>query len=206
MRQLSCRWQRIEALSPAKMLPRNLLGLGAKSANFVAKRTDSLYILLVGYTGGVAKRPKATVCKTVIRRFESGRRLLFLPIITLDPRSLSSFRNGYAGTWHFLPMSAVGHKDSRRRREVVRIERLARGRFWPSHRPHARIHGKYYEGPLVSTFHKVMPVAFGGDLGSQPCSQSTGMKSISGLSCSRRTKLVIFEHYLVDRTVGILYT
>ena len=28
--------------------------------------------------GGVAKRPKATVCKTVIRRFESGRRLLFL--------------------------------------------------------------------------------------------------------------------------------
>ena len=29
--------------------------------------------------GGVAKRPKATVCKTVIRRFESGRRLLFYP-------------------------------------------------------------------------------------------------------------------------------
>ena len=28
--------------------------------------------------GGVAKRPKATVCKTVIRRFESDRRLLFL--------------------------------------------------------------------------------------------------------------------------------
>jgi hypothetical protein len=28
--------------------------------------------------GGVAKRPKATVCKTVIRRFESGRRLSFL--------------------------------------------------------------------------------------------------------------------------------
>ncbi len=28
------------------------------------------------HTGGVAKRPKATVCKTVIRRFESGRRLL----------------------------------------------------------------------------------------------------------------------------------
>jgi hypothetical protein len=27
--------------------------------------------------GGVAKRPKATVCKTVIRRFESGRRLSF---------------------------------------------------------------------------------------------------------------------------------
>ena len=27
--------------------------------------------------GGVAKRPKATVCKTVIRRFESGRRLFF---------------------------------------------------------------------------------------------------------------------------------
>ena len=27
--------------------------------------------------GGVAKWPKATVCKTVIRRFESGRRLFF---------------------------------------------------------------------------------------------------------------------------------
>jgi hypothetical protein len=31
-----------------------------------------------GYFGGVAKRPKATVCKTVIRRFESGRRLFFV--------------------------------------------------------------------------------------------------------------------------------
>ncbi len=29
--------------------------------------------------GGVAKRPKATVCKTVIRRFESGRRLSSFP-------------------------------------------------------------------------------------------------------------------------------
>ena len=29
------------------------------------------------FSGGVAKRPKATVCKTVIRRFESDRRLLF---------------------------------------------------------------------------------------------------------------------------------
>ena len=33
-------------------------------------------------SGGVAKRPKATVCKTVIRRFESGRRLfLTTPLI-----------------------------------------------------------------------------------------------------------------------------
>lgn len=31
--------------------------------------------------GGVAKRPKATVCKTVIRGFESHRRLSFLYIL-----------------------------------------------------------------------------------------------------------------------------
>ena len=33
--------------------------------------------ILSGSYGGVAKWPKATVCKTVIRRFKSGRRLFW---------------------------------------------------------------------------------------------------------------------------------
>ncbi len=42
----------------------------------------SVYIIVSckGLSGGVAKRSKATVCKTVIRRFESARRLLFFPV------------------------------------------------------------------------------------------------------------------------------
>ena len=36
-----------------------------------------LYFVESISAGGVAKRPKATVCKTVIRGFESHRRLFF---------------------------------------------------------------------------------------------------------------------------------
>ncbi len=44
--------------------------------NFLAISTGRMYSNKE--FGGVAKRPKATVCKTVIRRFESARRLFFL--------------------------------------------------------------------------------------------------------------------------------
>ncbi len=47
---------------------------------------------MVGYPGGVAKRTKATVCKTVIRGFESRRRLFIQAMknILLKARSSPS--------------------------------------------------------------------------------------------------------------------
>ena len=49
---------------------------GASERVFVAGSHAAVSPYPADIFGGVAKRPKATVCKTVIRRFESGRRLL----------------------------------------------------------------------------------------------------------------------------------
>ena len=46
------------------------------------------------HIGGVAKRPKATVCKTVIRRFESDRRLFLSGniIISQNKKSVAAVK------------------------------------------------------------------------------------------------------------------
>lgn len=60
----------------AKILQK--LDLGLIKMKFALLQNEPITCKISEYfkLGGVAKRPKATVCKTVIRRFESGRRLL----------------------------------------------------------------------------------------------------------------------------------
>ena len=53
------------------------LEVGYKAALLTDRTVPELRTGLLIGVGGVAKWSKATVCKTVIRRFESARRLLF---------------------------------------------------------------------------------------------------------------------------------